>query len=313
MARFRRRVVLAKIETVYGTDPVPTGAANALLMRNVDITPFASDLVERTTVRSWRGIEQSLHANTHVVIEGELEFTPSGTKDVPPKYSPMVRACAFAEAITATVKVAYTLISASDESTTVHFFIDDSRHIATGVRGTLSGIRLASGEIAALRGRWLGLYNAPTATANAVPDFSAYVKPKIVNKANTPTFTLHGFAGVLAELTIDLGNEVAAIDRVGSTGKHVDIADRSPSGTIVIEAPALGTKDFFAIAVAETTGALQVVHGSGDGGIVQVDAPNVQLINPRYTALPGGTAGLAMDLRLVPGAAGDDELVITTK
>ena len=36
----RQTVILAKIETVSGTDAVPTGAANALLISNMNITPL---------------------------------------------------------------------------------------------------------------------------------------------------------------------------------------------------------------------------------------------------------------------------------
>ena len=64
-------------------------------------------------------------------------------------------------------------------------------------------------------------------------------------------------------------------------------------------------------ALAETTGALQLIHGVGTGNVITIDAPNVQLLNPRYTESEGDTM-LEMDLSLIPGSGGDDELKITT-
>ena len=38
--KIRKLVVLAKAETVRGTDPTPTGLANAMLVSNANITPL---------------------------------------------------------------------------------------------------------------------------------------------------------------------------------------------------------------------------------------------------------------------------------
>lgn len=43
----RKTLLLAKIQTAEGVDPVPTGAANAILLRNVTATPLSAEFVER--------------------------------------------------------------------------------------------------------------------------------------------------------------------------------------------------------------------------------------------------------------------------
>ena len=43
--RFRKLSVLAKIETGYGTDSTPTGAANGVQMKNVTFTPLEAEEV----------------------------------------------------------------------------------------------------------------------------------------------------------------------------------------------------------------------------------------------------------------------------
>ena len=51
----RKRLLLAKAEVTYGTDPTPTGAANAILVRNLEIVPLQSDIVQRELIRPYLG------------------------------------------------------------------------------------------------------------------------------------------------------------------------------------------------------------------------------------------------------------------
>ena len=68
---------------------------------------------------------------------------------------------------------------------------------------------------------------------------------------------------------------------------RVPRTDRQTVGSVVIEAPAIGTKDFFTLVDNETLVALQLVHGTVAGNIVQIDAPKVQLKNPTYSDSDG--------------------------
>jgi len=42
----RKRTILIKAETVYGTDSVPTGT-DALTVRSIDVSPIDADVVSR--------------------------------------------------------------------------------------------------------------------------------------------------------------------------------------------------------------------------------------------------------------------------
>lgn len=309
--RWRQKVMLLKIESAYDTDATPTGAADAVLMENVEITPLAGGTIDRKTVRPWRGAEKKLLVNTHVALGFTVELAGAGAVDTAPAYGAALRACALSETITPTTgPVEYDPVSSGDESVTAHFHLDGSKHAITGLRGDVSEILFKKDQIPTVKFDMLGTYVGPVAAADPTPTFTPWKDPVAATTVNTPTFTLHGFAGILEELTLKLGLDVKRIARIGDERTEID--DRAASGAITIEAPALGTKDFFAIAKAETTGALQLIHGVGDGNIVQLDAPNVQLLNPRYGESEG-TAMLLVDLNLVPGAAGDDEFKITTK
>jgi hypothetical protein len=74
----RKRLLLAKTEATYGTDPVPTGAANAILVRNLDITPLQSDIVQRELIRPYLGNYEQLLAQTRVQVTFEVELAGSG-------------------------------------------------------------------------------------------------------------------------------------------------------------------------------------------------------------------------------------------
>ncbi len=69
MARYvRNSAVLAKIESVYGTDPVPTGGANAMLVSNQSNPKLVNNLVDRALLRSYFGGSEQLVGNAFVEI-----------------------------------------------------------------------------------------------------------------------------------------------------------------------------------------------------------------------------------------------------
>jgi len=305
--KFRKKVLLLKTESTYGTDAVPTGAANAILASNVEITPLVGEQVTRENVQPYLGSRQQLHVGVHVALEFDVEMAGSGTAVVATKYGPALIACAHAEVIS--TNVAYSPVSASEGSCSIYFHLDGQKHALLGARGTAEW-RLNAKAIPIIHFAFKGLYVAPAATADPTPTLSGFTTPKTVGAANTPTFTLHGYAGKLMNFTLTQGNVVEHLDLVGE--QSVQITDRRAVGQIVIEAPPLGTKDYFAIARAETLGVLQIIHNTGAGSICQIDAANVQLLNPTYQE-QSGRVMLSLGLNFVPSSSGNDEYVYTTK
>lgn len=92
----RKRLIAAEIESVYGTDPTP-GAADAILVRDLNITPMQSDVVNRDVVRPYLGASQQLLANTRVECTFSVELAGSGTAGTAPRFSPVLRSCGLAE------------------------------------------------------------------------------------------------------------------------------------------------------------------------------------------------------------------------
>ena len=95
----RKRLLLAKIEATYGTDPTPTGAANAILVRNLEITPLQSDIVQRELIRPYLGNYEQLLAQTRVQVTFEVELAGSGTVGTEPKYGVVLEACGLSKVI----------------------------------------------------------------------------------------------------------------------------------------------------------------------------------------------------------------------
>src|SRR6185369_14864600 len=97
----RKTVIGAKIESVYNTDPVPTGAANAIRCRNLRIEPLKVEKEKRETYQAYLGNTEDIPVMEEVNIDFEVEFAGSGTAATPPAYGPLLRSCAHSETILA--------------------------------------------------------------------------------------------------------------------------------------------------------------------------------------------------------------------
>jgi hypothetical protein len=96
----RKRLILSKIETTYATDSSPAGT-DAILVRNLDITPIEADVVSRDLIRPYLGNYDQLLAQTRVSITFEVELAGSGTGGTAPKFNSLLRACGLAETLLA--------------------------------------------------------------------------------------------------------------------------------------------------------------------------------------------------------------------
>ena len=92
----RKRLLLAETEGSYGTDPAP-GGAEAVLVRDLNITPVQSDTVNRDLVRPYLGASEQLLANVRVECTFSIELAGSGTAGTAPKYGAILKACGLAE------------------------------------------------------------------------------------------------------------------------------------------------------------------------------------------------------------------------
>ena len=301
----RKRLILIETESTYGTDPTPTGA-DAVLVRDLSITPQSSDVVSRDLIRPYLGASQQLLANTKVECTFSVELAGSGTAGTAPQYGKAIQACGLSETIAAGTSVTYEPESSSFNSITIHYNIDGVRHKVTGCRGNLT-LNATVGEIPSLDFSFTGIYNAPDDTALPTPTYSNQDDPLIFKNGNTSSFALLSYAGALQSISMDLGTSLVYRELVGGT-KEVLITDRAVSGSVSIEAVLMATKDFFAAAVDDDAalGNLQFTHGSTAGNIVQFTSAKVDIGDVSYGD-QDGIAMLEIPYTCVPDSAANAE------
>lgn len=303
----RKRVILAKIETTYGTDPTPTGVANAILVRNLNVTPQASALVGRELIRPYLGNFEQLLASTHVELDFEVEAAGSGAAGTAPGYGPLLRACGMGETVTASTKVEYKPVSSGFESVTIYFNVDGVLHKITGARGDVE-LMVTSAQIPVFKFKFVGIYNAPTDTALPAVTYTGFQTPLVANTTNTPTFSFFSVSPVMESISFQLGNQVDYRTLIGS--QYVQLTDRKSAGQVTFEANSIATKDWFTTALSGGLGALSLIHGTTTGNKVALASNSVDLLQPTYTD-NGGVQMIQCGYVLTPTTAGNDEFTIT--
>ncbi len=300
----RKRLILAKAESTYGTDSTPAGA-DAVLVRNLDITPLEADTVSRDLIRPYLGNSEQLLANTRVGITFEVELAGSGTAGTAPRYGALLKACGFSQTAVATTSVTYAPVSSSFSSATIYFNNDGVLHKATGCRGTFT-MTCNLNEIPVISFTMTGIYNAPTDTVAPATTYTNQATPVIFKEGNTSNFSLLSYAGCLMNVSFDVANEVVHRELIGCT-RQVLITNRAPAGEVVIEAPTIAQKDYFTVANNNTTGSLTFTHGTTAGNIVAFTAQKVDLTNPSYSD-SDGIQMLNLPYVAIPTSAGNDEV-----
>ena len=215
----------------------------------------------------------------------------------------------FSETIASNTSVTYAPVSSSFSSITIHYNTDGVRHVVTGCRGSFT-INGSVGEIPTIDFTFTGIYNAPTDTALPTTTYGNQATPLIFKNGNTTGFQLLSHSAALQSISLDVGNELVYRELVGGT-KETLITNRNISGTVQIEAMALGTKDYFAAAIAETTGNLTFLHGTTAGNKVQVTSTKADIGDVAYSDMDG-IQMLDIPYTLVPSAANDEISIVYT-
>lgn len=306
--RLDDQIMLFKKEVTEGTDSVPTGAANAIMALNAELTPFAGETLTRDQLQPFIGASKTAPVGVHGQIAFDVEAAGAGTAGDEPAFSPLLMVCGLAATVDGGVDVEYDPVTDNPDSGTLYFHMGPNLHAFVGARSNLQ-MTFRPKAYPMFRFSMLGQYVTPSSAAKPTPDFSAFQDPMEVSNANTPTCTLHGFSPVVRELTINMGIALSFEDLINKSG--VDLNDREVTGSLTINATDLADFNPFAITQAKTLAALQLIHGTAAGDIVQIDASQVQIENPRYGA-DGKTRTMQLDLRFIP-TSGNDEIKLTIK
>lgn len=311
----RNSAILAKIESVYKTDPTPTGAANAILVSNLSPNPLNAQNVSRDLIRGYMGGSEQLVGNAFIEVSFDVEVAGAGAAGTAPAYGALLRACGMAEAITASTRVDYTPVSSAFESVTIYYHDDGVLHKLLGARGTFS-MDMGSGNRPVMKFKFLGVDGGISATSNPSLTLTAWKAPGVITDPNTADVTIGctysagalsgGTAYSSQGLQLDLGNTVNHTPLLGD--ESIDISSRDASGSVALDLTAAQEVSFMASVKANTLQGIGLLHGTAAGYKVLVFAPGAQMINPKKNEVNGRRL-IGYDLRLTP-SAGNDELRI---
>lgn len=317
----RKLAVVAKIETTYGTDSSPTGAADAVLLSNVNINPFNAQNVPRDVIRPYFGASEELPGDRFVELSFDVELVGSGTAGTAPAWGKLMRACGMAEVIEASTRVDYVPITDALESLTIKYFDDGVRHVLTGARGEITQFALQQGGKPMMSVRMLGLYSTPSAATPGTVTLSDWKVPQVVTNANTGDITIGGsvndtgapaITGGTSQtsrgLVLQWGNQVAHTPLLGE--ESIDISDRAISGKMQLSMSAADEVTFMGHVELATLQNVSLLHGTVTGRKLLVNLPSAQLRNPTKDELNGRRL-IGFDLSAVP-VAGNDEIRIVT-
>lgn len=304
---WKSKTLLAKIETVYGTDAVPTALANAILATNVSLSPMEGEDVKRNLERPYMGASPSLPVGLRSVLSFDVEAVGGGALGVAPGWGPLLRMCGVAQVVTAATKVEYSPITDGHEAGSIYFAIDTTRFVLLGSRGTCV-LTLSAQGIPTFRFTITGLFTMPSEQAKVTPTLTGFQTPQVATSANTPTFTVGGISFLLRDFTFDLGCDVQPRLLIGQ--ERILIVDKAESLKTTVEAVPLTTYNPYSIAQAGTTQAVQLVHGTAIGRKVTVDLPAAQ--QERLTGLENNQNIVEWPLSFTPQpVAGNDQWKIT--
>lgn len=301
----RKRLLLAKLETTVGQDPTPTVGSNAILVRNVEVTPLEVDTVNRELIRPFLGQADQLLAQQRVLINFEVELAGSGAAGTAPAYGPLLQACRCTETVVSSTSVTYAPNSdATPKSVTIYFNNDGVLHAATGCRGTFT-LNAEVGAIPFISFEMTGKFNNPSDVSISAPTYANQAAPLVFKNGNTSNFQVFSYSGAVQSLSFELANEVIYRELVGGT-KSIEVVNRAPSGECMIEAPTMAQKNFFTLATGSSTGNLTFQHGSSAGNIATFTAGQIDLGGPSYSD-QDGIQMLTLPYIATPTSAGNNE------
>lgn len=312
MFRELTRILCVKEESVYGSDPTPTIASNAIQAENIKVS-YKGDVQERGIQQADISPVTPVMGKRWIEVSFDVEVKGSGSVGVAGKLGDMFEACGMLETASVGSSVVNTPNSGVMKSITMYVYdIPDTGsarlHKITGARGTFT-LKMNAGQIAKLSFNFMGIYNAQTdVTPPGTPTFESTLPP-IVQSAS---LTLNSVTSLIVQsLELNAGVGVEQSEDVNSAGgiKAFNIVKRNPTCKISPEAVTASTYDFRGDLISATERALSVVIGSVAGNKVTITAPKVTI----DSVDDGGRNGVRTDevgLRLNRNA-GNDELVLT--
>lgn len=311
MPRYLRNTyAVAALETTYGTAPTFTNADGILMSEFV--ANFPREGQSRDLIRPYFGASEELVGVRRGEIKIVVEMAGSGAAGTAPAWGRLLRACNCAETITAGNRVEYNPVTNNAESLAMNFSNDGVRYALRGMKGSAKFI-LNAYERPRIEFNFTGFDVASAVAALVTPTLSTWQRPEVVSDANSSGFKIGssysagsitgGTSLISRGMTFDIANKVEHMQLVG--GEQIDITDREPVGTGVVELTQTDEVAWRTDMNANTLTSMSFAHGSAAGKKIIFHAPAIQRLNNQIMDYQG-RAMTSFDMRVLP-VSGNDE------
>lgn len=304
--KWQNKGLLFKAEATYGLDATPTGAANWIEARNVQLVPMDTEKAERNIDMPYMGSSGSIVTGQWAKLSFDAAVAPSGSAGVAPKIGPLLRACGWSETVTVGTSVVYNLVSNNFDSATAYMNIDGVLHALIGVRGDTK-CKMAAKGLGMFSFSFDGIFVTPVAGLMPTVSRTGWTVEEGINSKNTGAVTINGVDLAFSTFDWSQGNKIARINLPGPQ-LEVSIDGRAPQASVTVLAPALGTFDPFALVSAQQVVTFENTHGSSLGKKLQTSM-RVRIANAEYDKIEEMVA-YKLTLEPVP-VDGNDELTLT--
>jgi hypothetical protein len=309
--------ILAKIESSYGVDPTPTGVANAMRVYGQSVEPLNIKYVENSYLRGYAGGNPELIGAIHKKVSFSVDLAGSGAAGTAPAYGELLRACAYAEAISAGVRVDYTPITNNEESVTIYYYDSGVLYKLLGARGDFE-LDMTSGNKPALKFTFLGIDGGIVATASTpATTLTAFKDPLVVTNPNTAdvlvgcTYSAGALSGGVSYpsrgLNFKTSNNTTHDEILG--GEAIIVDRKGITGSVEFDLTTAQEVTFEGYVRNATKNSIGLVHGTTAGYKILVFAPSVQLkgAKPTYN---NGQRRTSFDVSALPSIGNDDLRIV---
>lgn len=262
MIKADKCLLLAKLETTYGTDAAPTKTADAMFAMNVKVSGDWKK-TERLAVSPNWGKYAPVVVGQGVKVSFETELHPSSDGSAAPFIGCLLQACGMTETLGApTVTYSAVLAYPPAKSVTLWFYISGLVHKVTGCIGTFK-IDMAVKETIKVSFDFTGLYSEPAdltfVTDPTFPTTSPFIFKDVTVNYDSITALIGTAIG------IDIGNQIVMRDdwTAASGTKGYYIQDFEPKITLDPETEPIATINFWNRLATQDHGALSITINNG--------------------------------------------------
>jgi len=263
MLRANNTLVMAKLESSYGTDSVPTKSANAFIATNVKIDAVFKT-VERLGIHQSGGMYPAIMIGEGVKVSFDTELFPAASANAAPTVDPLLQACGMVKSGGTSTPVVYTQsmsLFGSEKSVTLYVHIDQNLHMITGCIGNMK-ITNKVNEITKLSFEFTGLYSTPTGVGAPTDATFPTATPLILKSAQ---FLYDSIALVGTSVDIDLGNSIQKKESWNDADGVLSyyISDQKCTASIDPEASDPGSLEIWSSITTSNVGTLSMTLEGG--------------------------------------------------